>query len=26
MLAEWLQWTDGVLEGLKGPRRFGYRP
>ena len=26
MLAEWLEWTDGVLDGLKGPRSFGYRP
>jgi acetyl-CoA carboxylase carboxyltransferase component len=26
MLAEWLGWTDGVLQRLKGPRRFGYRP
>jgi acetyl-CoA carboxylase carboxyltransferase component len=26
MLAEWLDWTDGVLQRLKGPRRFGYRP
>ena len=26
MLAEWLEWSEGVLAGLKGPRRFGYRP